>query len=141
MKYTRLIIVMMVALLSLAGCEKFFLEKPDTTGTVDINTIFSSEKNATALLMNTYRNVLLMDWPGGIGISHSTLGSISGEVGRGYDWHGSFIISNQGLSVNGCDGSENGAERYSANWRFIRACYILIENIDMVPDMDDTMKK
>lgn len=141
MKHSRFITFIAVALISLTGCEKFFLEKPDTTGTVDINTIFSSEKNATALLMNTYRNVLLMDWPGGIGISHSTLGSISGEVGRGYDWHGSFIISNQGLSVNGCDGSENGAERYSANWRFIRACYILIENIDMVPDMDDTMKK
>lgn len=125
----------------LSSCEKFFLEKPDTTGTVDLNTIFSSEKNATAMLMNAYRNILLMDWPGGIGIDHTTLGSISGEVGRGYDWHGSYIITNQGLSVNGCDGSENGAERYSVNWKHIRACYILMENIDNVPDMDDTMKK
>ena len=94
------IILALVFLLSLTGCQKFFLEKPDTTGVVDIEKIFSSEKNAKALLMNAYRKVLLMDWPGGIGIGHSTLGSISGEVGRGYDWHGSFIISNQGLSVN-----------------------------------------
>lgn len=135
------IILALVFLLSLTGCQKFFLEKPDTTGVVDIEKIFSSEKNAKALLMNAYRKVLLMDWPGGIGIGHSTLGSISGEVGRGYDWHGSFIISNQGLSVNGCDGSENGADRYSAHMEFIRECYIIIENIDKVPDMNDTMKK
>lgn len=140
MKRNKVLIAVILALFSLSACEKFFLEKPDTTGIVDIDAVFSSSKNTQALLMSAYRSILLMDWPGGIGIGHSTLGSISGEVGRGYDWHGSFIISNQGLSVNGCDGSENGAERYSDNWRFIRSCFILIENVDKVPDMDEQTK-
>ena len=140
MKYNRKLIAILVAVFGLAGCTKFFLEKPDTTGTVDLNTIFSSEKNARSLLMNAYRNILLMDWPGGIGINQGTLGSVSGEVGRGYDWHGTYLITTQGLSVNGVDGSENGADRYSANWSYIRECYIIIENIDKVPDMTEEMK-
>lgn len=141
MKRLHIIAMMVTVVLSLASCERFFLEKPDTTGTVDINAVFSTERNAMALLMSSYRNCLLMDWPGGIGFAHGTLGGISGEVGRGYDWHGTYIISNQGLSVNGCNYSENGADRYSAHWGYIRTCFIIIENIDRVPDLSDEMKE
>jgi len=134
------IFIILMAALSLASCS-LFLEKPDTTGTVGQGDVFSTEKNAKAALMSCYRNVLRHGWPGGIGIGHCTLGAISGEVGRGYNWHGSYTISQQGLSVNGTDGSDAGAENYGNNWRFIRACYMVIENVDQVADMSEADKE
>ena len=132
-------ILFTTALLSVTSCS-LFLEKPDTTGTVDQEAVFSTTKNARAALMSCYRNVLRHGWPGGMGIGHCTYGAISGEVGRGYNWHGSYHISQQGLTVNGTDGSDAGAENYGNNWRFIRECYIVIENVDNVADMSDADK-
>lgn len=127
--------------LGLASSCSLFLEKPDTTGSVDQAAIFSTEKNAKAALMNCYRDVLRHGWPGGIGIGHCTLGAISGEVGRGYNWHGSYHISEQGLTVNGTDGSDAGADNFMNNWRFIRKCYIVYENVQYVGDMTDPEKE
>ena len=132
-------ILLTTALLAVTSCS-LFLEKPDTTGTVDQEAVFSTTKNARAALMSCYRNVLRHGWPGGMGIGHSTYGAISGEVGRGYNWHGSYHITQQGLTVNGTDGSDAGAENYGNNWRFIRQCYILIENVDNVADMSEADK-
>jgi len=121
------------------SCSEF-LQKPDTTGTVDLEAIYSSAKNAQAALMSCYADVLRMGWPGGMGIGHCTYGAISGEVGRGYNWHGSYNIVNSGLSVNGTDGSDAGADHYGNHWRYIRECFLVKENIDKVPDMADAEK-
>ena len=128
-----------LALGAAVSCS-YFLEKPDTTGTVDLDAVFSTEKNAKAALMRCYRDVLRHGWPGGIGIGHCTLGAISGEVARGYSWHGSYVIAQQGLSVNGTDGSDAGAENFGNNWSFIRECYLVRENVDQVQDMSDSDK-
>ena len=132
--------IWMTAALLLASSCSLFLEKPDTTGTVDQDAVFSTTKNAQAALASCYRNVLRHGWPGGMGIGHTTYGAISGEVGRGYNWHSSYHISQQGLTVNGTDGSDAGAEHYGNNWRYIRQCYIVKENIDKVEDMSDADK-
>ena len=132
-------ILLTTALLAVTSCS-LFLEKPDTTGTVDQEAVFSTTKNARAALMSCYRNVLRHGWPGGMGIGHCTYGAISGEVGRGYNWHGSYHITQQGLTVNGTDGSDAGAENYGNNWRFIRQCYLVIENVDNVADMSEADK-
>ena len=137
----KTIIILSAAILALATSCSYFLEKPDTTGTVDQAAVFSNAKNAKAALMSCYRDVLRHGWPGGIGIGHSTLGAISGEVGRGYNWHGSYNIVQQGLSVTGTDGSDAGAENYGNNWRFIRECYIVYENIDKVAELSETEKQ
>ena len=133
--------ILMTAALLLASSCSLFLEKPDTTGTVDQDAVFSTTKNAQAALASCYRNVLRHGWPGGMGIGHTTYGAISGEVGRGYNWHSSYHISQQGLTVNGTDGSDAGAEHYGNNWRYIRQCYIVKENIDKVEDMSDADKE
>ena len=138
-KIYNIFAIALSAVTLLSSCS-FFLEKPDTTGTVDLDAIFSTEKNAKSALMSCYRNVLRHGWPGGIGIGHSTLGAISGEVGRGCNWHGSYFISGHGLSVTGDDGSDAGADNYANNWSFIRQCYIVAENIDKVADMSDADK-
>ena len=133
--------ILMTAALLLASSCSLFLEKPDTTGTVDQDAVFSTTKNAQAALASCYRNILRHGWPGGMGIGHTTYGAISGEVGRGYNWHSSYHISQQGLTVNGTDGSDAGADHYANNWRFIRQCYIVKENIDKVEDMSDADKE
>ena len=132
-------ILAVLGLLSLTSCD-FFLQKPDTTGTVDRDAVFGSKKNAEAALMSCYSNALIHGLPGGMGIAHGTLGSISGEINRGYDWHGTYKVAQQGLSVNGADGSDAGADHYGNNWRFIRQCFIVKENIDLVADMDQAEK-
>ena len=136
------IFVLFTILLMAGGysCQDTFLEKPDTSGTVDLEDIFSSTKNAEGALANSYRNVLKHGWPTGWGVGHGLLASISGELSRGYDWHGTYQICQAGLSVNGNDGSDAGADHFGQNWEYIRACFVIKENIDKVLDMDNTMK-
>jgi hypothetical protein len=124
----------------LFSCENEFLEMPDTSGTVDLDEIYSSTKNAEGALAKCYRDVLKHGWPTGWGVGHGALGSISGERYKGYNWHGTWAISEAGLNVNGNDGSDAGADNFAQNWEYIRECYIVYENIDRVPDMDDVMK-
>lgn len=140
MKKITLILTTVLLTAGLFSSCSLFLEKPDTTGTVDRDAVFSSKKNAESALMTCYRTVLRHGWPGGMGIGHTTYGSISGEVGRGYSWHGSYHISNQGLTVNGTDGSDAGADHYGNSWRVIRGCYTILENIGKVPDLTDEEK-
>ena len=133
-------ILAVLGLVALTSCD-FFLEKPDTTGTVDRDAVFGTRKNAEAALMSCYRNALIHGLPGGgMGIGHGTLGSISGEINRGYNWHGTYFVAQSGLSVNGHDGSDAGADHYGNNWRYIRQCFIVKENIDLVADMTDQEK-
>lgn len=136
-RFTTILAVLGLAVLT--SCD-VFLQKPDTTGTVDLEAVFGSKKNAEAALMSCYGNALIHGWPGGIGIGHGTLGAISGEVNRGYNWHGTYVVAQQGLSVNGVDGSDAGADNYGNNWRYIRQCFIVKENIDKVADMDQSTK-
>src|SRR5690554_5678384 len=107
------------------SCEDTFLQKPDTSGTVDLDEIYSSTKNAEAALFRCYRDVLKHGWPSGIGLGHGTLGAISGEVSKGWSWHGTWQICDAGLMpnrhTNSLQGSA-GAEHFGQNWEYIRAC-------------------
>ena len=139
-------ILAVLGLLILTSCD-FFLQKPDTTGTVDRDAVFGSKKNAQAALMSCYGSALIHGLPGGLGYGHGTLGAISGEVNKGASWHGTYVIVQQGLSANGVgsdapSGSVSaGSENFSKNWAVIRQCFIVKENIDMVPDMTEAEKE
>ena len=128
------------ASLGLSACQDTFLQMPDTTGTVDLNEVYGSAKNAKSALMTCYREVLLHGLPGGWGVGHGTLGAISGEISRGYSWHGTYTISQSGLDVNGTDGSDAGSDHFGNNWSYIRHCFTVRENIDRVPDMSEQEK-
>jgi tetratricopeptide (TPR) repeat protein len=130
----------------LASCVDSFLEKPDTTGNVDTEMVFSTSKNAESALFYCYRAILNHGWPTGIGITHGNLGNISGELCRGYDWMVILAINNSGLSATGNNGlNENrgtaGADCMNDSWQAIRSCLIVLENIDKVADMSDEMKE
>ena len=136
-----------LGLLALTSCD-FFLQKPDTTGTVDRDAVFGTKKNAEAALMSCYSNALIHGLPGGLGYTHGTLGAISGEINRGASWHGTYVITEQGLNVNGAgsdatdrsNGSSAGSENYAKNWSVIRQCFKVKENIDKVADMTQEEK-
>ena len=140
-------ILAVIGLLALTSCD-FFLQKPDTTGNVDRDAVFSSKKNAEAALMSCYSNALVHGLPGGLGYTHGTLGAISGEINRGASWHGTYFIAQQGLNVNGAgsdatdsaNGSSAGSENWAKNWSVIRQCFIVKENIDKVADMSQDDK-
>lgn len=135
-----IVYLMILMSLGLASCQEWFLEMPDTSGSVDKAAVFGSAKNAKSALMTCYREALIHGLPGGWGVGHGTLGGISGEVARGYSWHGTYIISQSGLDVNGTDGSDAGSDNFGNNWAYIRHCFTVYENIDLVPDMSDTEK-
>ena len=134
------ILIFLFAITLFASCEDEFLEMPDTSGTVDLDEIYSTAKNAEGALAKCYRDVLKHGWPTGWGVSHGTLGSISGERYKGYNWHGTWEISESGLGVNGHDWSDAGADHFAQNWMYIRECYIVVENIDRVPDLTQKEK-
>ena len=124
----------------LFSCENTFLAMPDTSGTVDLNQVYSTTKNAQGALAKCYVDALKHGWPGGIGFGHGALGSISGERYPGYNWHGTYMIAQTGLnSTTNSDGLYSG-DNFNANWSVIRECYIVYENIDRVPDMDSQNK-
>ena len=127
--------------IALVSCEDMFLEMPETSGNVGLDEIYSSAKNVEGVLAKCYRDVLIHGWPGGWGASHGVLGAISGERHRGYNWHGTYEICEAGLSVNGTtDGADAGADNFARNWMCIRECYIVYENVDRVPDMNEAQK-
>lgn len=135
-----------LAILSVAvivSCEDEFLQKPDVSGTIDQDAIYSSSKNAEAALISCYRNVLIHGWPGGLGWGHGTLGSICGELSKGYSWHATWSICDAGLTTTPAKNASSGtagADHFAQNWQYIRACFLIKENIDRVPDMSDEMK-
>jgi len=129
---------------SSCSLEDTFLEKPDTSGLVDTDQIYSSTKNAEGALFRCYSDVLRHGWPGSLGFSHGLLGSLSGELTKGDSWFSVWSFNNAGLmptqvtnQVSGCAGTDN----YNQNWQVIRACFLVKENIERVPDMSDLRKK
>ena len=112
-----------LGILGLTSCS-FFLQKPDTTGTVDLDAVLGSKKNADMAVMSCYSNALIHGLPGGLGFTHGTLGAISGEINRGASWHGTYTITQQGLNANGAgsdatdgaNGSSAGSENWAKNW-------------------------
>lgn len=135
-----LTLVTSLLLIGLYSCQKAFLQKPDTSGTASLETVYSSSVNAVSALLQCYRGSLIQGWPGGIGFNHGALASIAGEHARGYGWHGTYAIAATGLTPNGAGGSDAGADNYGANFTNIRAAYLVAENIDKVPDMDAANK-
>lgn len=129
-------------MLGINSCQKTFLQKPNTSGTATLETVYSSSVNALSALFQCYRGSLIQGWPGGIGFNHGALASISGERSRGYSWHGTYNIAASGLNANTVNdgGDSGGADNFGANYTNIRANWLVAENIDKVPDMDAANK-
>jgi len=146
MKKILLISIILTLLVGTNSCVDSFLEKPDTTGTTDLEKVFSTTRNAESALFYCYREVLKHGLPTGCGFNHGTIGSLSGELCRGSNWHSIFTINNVGLSPVGAQPSNEragtaGADCMPQTWEYIRSSFLVKENIHKVTDMSETMKE
>ena len=142
MKKIRNIILLAAALVSLGGCN-LFLEMPEVTGSVYLDDVFSTRKDTEGMLWRAYHRGLREGLPEGWAINHGTLASLSGEITRGYSWHAGYILVVNGPStVLDASGQFQGAPaNFNENWEVIRACWIIIANIDKCEEIPAAMKE
>jgi starch-binding outer membrane protein, SusD/RagB family len=135
MKKTLYIFTLGFVLMLMSACVKDFLQVPETTGTVDLEKVFSTKLNAEAALFNGYRRALGFGNRGDYEITYGTLGALSGERGKGWNWHPTFNIAAGGTNPN------RTVLSYSRIYTIVRSLWVVNENIDKVPDMDATLKE
>lgn len=142
MKNFRSTIAVLAALAGLTSCN-LFLEMPEVTGSVYQEDVFSNRKDAEGMLWRTYHRALREGLPEGWGINHGTLASISGELSRGFSWHGTYPYTTTGPAIiPNSDGNIITACNFDENWQVIRNAFLVIQNIDAVPseELSDQMK-
>lgn len=131
MKNIKNIILALAILAGFSSCD-LFLEMPEVTGSVYKEDVFSNRKDAEGMLWRAYHRALRDGLPEGWQINHGTLASFSGEITRGYSWHAGY-----NLVVNGPTTSSQGfPANYDENWQVIRICWLVIANIDNVPEAE-----
>lgn len=136
MKRLYTIILLVLVLAGNNSCDKF-LEMPEVTGNVYLDDVFSNRKDAEGLLFGTYNQTLREGLPEGWGINHGTLAGLSGELTRGYSWHAGYTIVASGPTT----AAQGAPIAFDNNWRIVRRCWNLVENIDKVEEMSDSMKE
>jgi len=118
---------------------------PEVSGSVYKKDVFSNRKDTEGMLWRAYHRGLREGLPEGWGINHGTLASLSGELTRGYSWHAGYNIVVNGPSTNlDASGQYQGSPaNFDENWEVIRACWLIIANIDQVPEeeLSSQMKK
>jgi len=134
------IILTLAALACLSACD-LFLEMPEVTGNVYKEDVFSNKKDAEGMLWRAYHRALREGLPEGWQINHGTLASFSGEITRGYSWHAGYNLVVNGPNPAPADGYQGFPADYDENWEVIRACWIIIANIDTVAEISDEMKE
>ena len=142
MKKTSIAALLLTALLGAVSCD-LFLEMPEVTGSVYLEDVFSNRKDAEGMLWRAYHRGLREGLPEGWAINHGTLASLSGEITRGYSWHAGYnLVVNGPTTVLDASGQFQGAPaNFNENWEVIRACWIIIANIDQCGELSDEMKE
>ena len=142
MKKTQLISLLFVAVMGVSSCD-LFLEMPEVTGSVYLEDVFSNRKDTEGMLWRAYHRGLREGLPEGWAINHGTLASLSGEITRGYSWHAGYnLVVNGPTTVLDASGQFQGAPaNFNENWEVIRACWLIINNIDKCEELSDEMKE
>lgn len=141
MKKTIHLLLGVMSLAAVSSCTKDFLQKPNTTGSTTIETVFSTRVNAEAAIAASYRNILVQNLWNGRSIDNGTLSGISGEMCYGETWATlAKYVSAGFLPTPFQNNKAQSTDNYFDNWSAIRSCYLAIENIDKVSDMDATTK-
>ena len=135
-------ILVLAAIAGFSACNSF-LEMPEVTGSFYLETVFSNRKDAEGMLWRTYHKALREGLPEGWGINHGTLASVSGELSRGFTWHGTYPYTESGPAIiPNSDGNIITTCNFDENWEVIRSAFLVIQNIDQVPseELSDEMK-
>lgn len=143
MKNIRNTILVAVFLAGVCSCD-LFLEKPEVTGSVYLEDVFSNRKDAEGMLWREYHRGLREGLPEGWAINHGTLASLSGELTRGYSWHAGYnlVVNGPTTEIDVASGQYQGCPaNFNENWEVIRACWLIIANIDKVDEISAEMKE
>lgn len=133
-----------VTLLIFSSCIDHFLQKPQSED-VTAAEVFSSRENAMTAIAQAYTDglkiniVLNQDSNNSYGLEYAGLCLISGEnMGYRYNWQDPVMVSLNGMSATDAN---RRIDNYDFNFKAIRRCYTVRDNIDLVPDMTDEEKK
>ncbi len=125
-----------LGLLALLGCNKDFLEKPDSSD-VTIDTIFSERIKAETFLWETYGTSIPSgfpkDWGRWEGVQNASMVMAACDEGDVYDdWPGSNAFN------TGAWGTQHNPEDgFGHHYKGIRNANIFIANIDRVPNIPE----
>lgn len=133
---------------AVVGCQDDFFEKPAGSD-VTIDTIFSSRLKMQTFLAQAYADALPV---GGVMLreydhhrSHGWQQGLSAEITdealSRWTWMDSYKIKMDGMSSDWGTGAAKSDDAYNFNWVGIRESWVIIENVDRVPDMNEAEKK
>jgi len=130
----------LVVLITISSCQKEFLEKPVGSDT-NVDSVFNKKDKAISAIAQSYSLCLstglpVVDWWGeNTGWNHSTLDDICGDMLNMSSWESGYNIIRSGWSA-----TSEVDDRYDFHWKAIRQAYLVIDNIDKVPDYTETEK-
>ena len=129
-----------------ASCSKLFLEKP-LGNDQNVNDIFSTEQKALGAVAQAYgwglaSGIAMERDDIDAGLVWGTLSHLSGEVNDiKFNWEESWIIQRSGMTADNGSGNAVSEDGFLFNYKAIRQCYLVYENIDKVQDMTRTQKE
>ena len=136
-----------------SSCEDQFLQMPNTTGTLNLEKVYSDSTLAIKTLVHNYHLTFTTGWGGfvtsaySIAWFHGNISAISGEIVKGQPWHANYVFANTGPSPVQVPGvsmiNSNDAQSIvplNRMYNLIRSNYLVIENIDNVPNMTSSTK-
>ncbi|MBO9151761.1 RagB/SusD family nutrient uptake outer membrane protein [Chitinophaga sp. GCM10012297] len=142
MRVFQYIAGMMIVGLSLTSCQKYFLEKPETTGNTTIETVFSNRAGAEGAIAAAYRQVLVQNLWNGRSLNNGILSGISGETSFGETWASLQRFVSAGFAPTPFENNRaQSTDNFFDNFQCIRQCYTILENIDKVGDIPGNEKE
>ena len=139
--YTTLILVFFSQVFS-CKLEDHFLEK-SLGSDVNVDSIFSSKQKSLSAIAQAYamslQSGITLRYDNGriSGLKAGTLSHLSGEVNDvKFSWEDTYKIQRSGMVASDSDGKALSSDGFVFNYQSIRQCYLVIENIDKVPDLN-----
>ena len=133
-------IVIAASLFTPMSCKKF-LEMPAQTG-LNKDLVFSNYRDTEIFLYSLYQSVpkIMYGWANDIMLYGPSRVSLSDEAISGS--YSGFKTNSLYVGAVTSDWftTKNGEDVYNTHWKSIRNCFIMLENIDNVPDASAEVK-
>lgn len=129
------------------SCSDQFLGKPLGTD-LNVDSIFSTQQKAMSAIAQAYSyglasGITFLGWDNDrtYGMTSGTLSQLSGEVNDvKFNWEDSYIIQRSGMTADDGSSKARSDDGFLMNYKAIRQCYLVSENIDKVKDMTQNDK-
>jgi len=87
---------------------------------------------------------MVVDWDNNrdYGMKSGTISAVGGEINAvKYNWEDSWLIQHSGMTADDGSGLPRSDDSFNFNYKCIRQCYLVIENIDKVTDLSQQKKE